>query len=184
MDNILTITTTTTTTTTMNSAVIKRLNDKARHMFSDFGDDLTKMMMDCDVPDEYRTKIKCFVANYQMGNFCDDDLKKRKRNTHVVVNSDRCSAKRSNGEQCTRRHKDGSQYCGTHNKGQPHGKVDETMSSSADMKKEVRAEEIKGIVYYVDDDGNVYDTAQVHQNNENPDVIGKYLNGVLTKYNV
>jgi len=167
----------------MNSAVVKRLNDKTRHMFSEFGDDLTKMMMECGLPDEFRMKIKCFVANYQFGAFGDDDLKKRKRNTHVVVTSDRCSAKRSNGEQCTRRHKEESQYCGTHNKGQPHGKVDETLVDS-DTKKEVRAEEIKGIVYYVDDDGNVYDTEQVHQNVDNPDVIGKYLDGVIVKYNV
>ena len=111
----------------MNSAVIKRLNDKNRHIFSEFGDDLTKMMTECCVPDEIRHKIKCFVANYQLGTFGDDDLKKRKRNTHVVVTSDRCSAKRSNGEQCTRRHKEESQYCGTHNKGQPHGTVDEAM---------------------------------------------------------
>jgi len=167
----------------MNTAVVKRLNDKNRQMFSEFADDLTKMMIDCSLPEEYKTKIKCFVANYQFGSFDDDDLKKRKRNTHVIVNSDRCSAKRSNGEQCTRRHKEGSQYCGTHNKGQPHGKVDETVADT-ETKKEVRAEEIKGIVYYIDDDGNVYDTAQVHQNIDNPKVIGKYLNGVLTKYNV
>jgi hypothetical protein len=167
----------------MNSAVVKRLNDKNRHMFSEFADDLTKMMIEYDISDECRTKIKCFVANYQFGSFSDDDLKKRKRNTHVVVTSDRCSAKRSNGEQCTRRHKDGSQYCGTHNKGQPHGKVDESIIG-AEMKKEVRAEEIKGIVYYIDDEGNVYDTQQVHQNASNPDVVGKYLNGVLTKYNM
>jgi hypothetical protein len=61
--------------------------------------------------------------------------------------------------------------------------VDETVANS-DAKKEVRAEEIKGIVYYVDDDGNVYDTEQVHHNADNPALIGKYLNGVLTKYNV
>lgn len=167
----------------MNSAVVKRLNEKSRVMFSEFGDDLTKMMIDCGVNDEFRSKIKCFVANYQFGSFCDDDLKKRKRNTHVVISSDRCVAKRSTGEQCTRRHKDGSQYCGTHNKGQPHGKVDDSLIDT-ETKKEVRAEEIKGIVYYVDDDGNVYDTQQVHQNVSNPDVIGKFLNGALIKYNV
>jgi hypothetical protein len=168
---------------TMNSAILKRLNDKTRHMFSEFGDDLTKIMAECCVHEEHRSKIKCFVMNYQFGQFCEDDLKKRKRNTHVVVTSDRCIAKRSTGEQCTRRHKEGSQYCGTHNKGQPHGKVDESVVNS-DTKKEVRAEEIKGIVYYIDDDGNVYDTEQVHQNIDNPSVVGKYLNGVLTKYNV
>ena len=165
----------------MNTAVLKRLNDKGRQMFSEFGDDLTKILVELGVSEEQRMRIKCFVANYQFGQFSEDDLKKRKRNTHVVVNGDRCIAKRSNGEQCTRRHKEDSQYCGTHNKGQPHGQVDESLTGN-ELKREVRAEEIKGIVYYIDDDGNVYDTEQVHQNFENPEVIGKYLNGVLTKY--
>jgi hypothetical protein len=166
----------------MNTAVVKRLNDKNRNLFSEFSDDLTKMMMSDGIPEEVRNKIKCFVANYQFGQFSPDDLLKRKRTKNVVVCSDRCTAKRSNGEQCTRRHKEESQYCGTHNKGQPHGKVDEMMMDVR-SKKEVRAEEIKGIVYYIDDDGNVYNTEQVHQNVSSPDVIGNYSNGVLVKYN-
>ena len=170
-------------TTNMNTAVVKRLNVKNRLMFAEFSEDLVKMMSASDgIPEEARNKIKCFVANYQFGQFSADDLLKRKRTKNVVVCSDRCTAKRSNGEQCTRRHKEGSQYCGTHNKGQPHGKVDETLMDIS-TKKEVRAEEIKGIVYYIDDDGNVYDTEQVHQNVANPDVIGQYVSGVLVKYN-
>ena len=53
----------------------------------------------------------------------------------------------------------------------------------SETKKEVRAEEIKGIVYYIDDEGNVYDTEQVHHGMHNPAIIGKYSSGILTKYN-
>ena len=40
-----------------------------------------------------------------------------------VPSSERCMAKRANGEQCTRRKKQDSCYCGTHTKGTPHGTV-------------------------------------------------------------
>jgi hypothetical protein len=172
----------------MNSAVVKRLNEKVRHMFSEFTDDLDKMMIESDIHYDVRYKIKCYISNYQFGLFTQDDLLKRKRTKNLVVSSDRCCAKRSSGEQCTRRHKDDSKYCGTHSKGQPHGLIDEKEINN-EQKKEVRAEEIKGIVYYVDDDGIVYDTEQVHQNIENPRVIGKYVKGedgqfALIKYDM
>lgn len=167
----------------MNTAIVKRINDKSRQMFDEFGDDLTKMMYSEQVPDDIHTKIKCFVANYQMGLFDADDLMKRRRTKNVVSMVDRCRAKKSDDEQCTRRHMEGSPYCGTHTKSQPHGKIDKS-DCEKDTKKEVKAEEIKGIVYYVDDEGTVYDTEQVHQNVENPRVIGKYSGGVLVKYDV
>ena len=54
---------------------------------------------------------------------------KRKRVKNVVHLSDRCCAKRANGEQCTRRRKDTTtEYCGTHLKGTPHGICDVAQS--------------------------------------------------------
>ena len=45
------------------------------------------------------------------------------------------------------------------------------------MKKvTVYAKEINGIVYYIDNDGNVYDTEDVYQNKQNPKIIAKYKN--------
>jgi len=55
----------------------------------------------------------------------------------------------------------------------PHGVYD--VSSCVVRKVNVYACEIKGIVYYLDDDGNVYDTNDVHNNVKNPRIIAKSI---------
>jgi hypothetical protein len=45
---------------------------------------------------------------------------------------------------------------------------------STTKKIEVNAIDIKGIVYYLDDNGNVYDTEDVISNVKNPRIIAKY----------
>ena len=42
-------------------------------------------------------------------------------------------------------------------------------------KVEVNAIDIKGIVYYLDNVGNVYDTEDIISNSKNPRVIAKYV---------
>jgi hypothetical protein len=46
----------------------------------------------------------------------------------------------------------------------------------------VVAEEIFGIVYYIDDANNVYKTEDIMQDKPNPDIIAKYVrqNGRIT----
>ena len=72
--------------------------------------------------------------------------------------------KEASGEQCTRRKKDGCQYCGTHSKGTPHGIVNENEPTNTTTKIEVSAIDIKGIVYYLDNKENVYDTEDIIAN--------------------
>lgn len=106
-----------------------------------------------------------------------DDLvkfkcEKRKRNKHQIPLNERCLAKKSGGEQCTRRKKDGSNFCGTHIKGTPHG---QTTDVSSNLKKvNVYAEDIDGIIYYIDDIGNVYNSEDVFKKIDNPRVILRY----------
>ena len=45
---------------------------------------------------------------------------------------------------------------------------------STTKKVDVNAIDIKGIVYYLDDSGNVYDTEDVIANVKNPRIIAKY----------
>jgi hypothetical protein len=91
----------------------------------------------------------------------------------MVPYSDRCCAKRANGEQCTRRKKE--EYCGTHMKGTPHGIVDLNQDvTQTTTKVEVWAQDIKGIIYYVDKDMNVYNAEDIVSNKNNPKVIAKY----------
>ena len=97
---------------------------------------------------------------------------KRKRNKHQIPLNERCLAKKSGGEQCTRRKKHDSNFCGTHIKGTPHGQT--TDVSSTLKKVNVYAEDIDGIIYYIDDNGNVYNSEDVFKQIDNPRVISKY----------
>jgi hypothetical protein len=55
----------------------------------------------------------------------------------------------------------------------PHGVYDE--SKNVVRKVNVYAREVNGIVYYLDDDGNVYDTSDVHNNIKNARIIAKNI---------
>ena len=125
-----------------------------------------------------QSEIMGYILNYiyQYDNFelNKEDLMKRKRVKSTVPVYERCCAKRASGEQCTRRKKENCQYCGTHSKGTPHGMINDQEPVSTTTKIEVNAIDIKGIVYYLDDNGNVYDTEDVISNVKNPRIIAKY----------
>jgi hypothetical protein len=128
-------------------------------------------------------KTKCnslaaFVYNYEKIKVGKDDFMKRKRIKSVVPIYDRCCAKRASGEQCTRRKKEGESYCGTHIKGTPHSVMEENASEPStpkNVKVDIWAQDIKGIIYYVDKAGNVYDTEDIMK-------IDKYPKRVIAKY--
>lgn len=112
------------------------------------------------------------------------DLHKRKRVKNSIPKFDRCSACRANGEQCTRRRKDTFDFCGTHTKGTPHGivEINGLLPSTTNTQKiEVWTADIKGILYYIDNFNNVYQTEDIVENKVNPSIIAKY---VKDEYNV
>lgn len=115
-----------------------------------------------------------YIYQYDKFEVSKDDFMKRKRVKSMVPVYERCCAKRANGEQCTRRKKNDCQYCGTHSKGTPHGMISDQEPQLTTTKVEVNAIDIKGIVYYLDDIGNVYDTEDVIANVKNPRIIAKY----------
>jgi len=116
------------------------------------------------------------------------DFQKRKRVKNVVPLHDRCIACRANGEQCTRRRKGDSEYCGTHIKGTPHGIISKEKQDNepkAMIKKiSVWAQDIKGIIYYIDDNSNVYETSAILQGTDNPKIIAKYQKSLDDEGNV
>lgn len=117
--------------------------------------------------------LKNFMNSIKPFSVSQDDLLKRKRVKNIVPYFDRCLGKKSNATQCTRRIKDGNELCGTHIKGTPHGRINDK-NVDVVRKVNVYAKEINGIVYYIDNDGNVYDTEDVYQNKHNPKIIAKY----------
>ena len=119
--------------------------------------------------------LKNFMLDYEPFQLSKQDLQKRKRTKNTVPMFDRCLAKRANGEQCTRRKKSSEEYCGTHNKGTPHGILDINQTDVKKLKKvEVNIIDIGGILYYVDNENNVYNSVDITQNKTNPRIIAKY----------
>jgi hypothetical protein len=61
-------------------------------------------------------------------------------------------------------------------KGTPHGTLDVQNEIKLNTQKvEVWAQDIQGIVYYIDKFNNVYETADIIKNQVNPKIIAKYV---------
>jgi hypothetical protein len=116
-----------------------------------------------------------FIYNYDRLVLSKEDVSKRKRVKNTIPNTNRCHAKRANGEQCTRKQKEGHGFCGTHVKGTPHGVMNnETEEENTYVIGEVTAEDINGIVYYLDKHGHIFSTEDVLNGIPNPKVVNKY----------
>ena len=157
----------------------KRIVKKIDTYIGDFKDCIRSKATELGLANDANAiQLLQYIYDYDRLNLAKEDFMKRKRVKNVVHLADRCCAKRANGEQCTRRRKDGCEYCGTHLKGTPHGVCeldDETASQSQTYQVEVWAQDIMGIMYYIDKTGNVYQTEDIMQGKTNPKVIAKYV---------
>tara|TARA_Y100001936_G_scaffold204329_1_gene207719 strand:- start:719 stop:1231 length:513 start_codon:yes stop_codon:yes gene_type:complete len=154
----------------------KRINQKTRTYLQQFKNDIkeyvtSKQCINKDITDS----LLQFVYDYQPLEFQKTDFQKRKRVKNIVPYFERCCALRANGQQCTRRRKNSDKFCGTHIKGIPHGEINQEKSEPTHTKKTVWAQDIKGIIYYIDDSNNVYHPQDVLNNTVNPKIIAKYV---------
>ncbi len=155
-----------------------RINKKVSEYIQLFKNNLCSKISN----NECETKNDLIKYIYDYDNFTlkDEDLNKRQRNKTTICISERCMAKRSNGEQCSRRKRKECDFCGTHLKGQPHGKVNIVENSEQDsqldnikVKVDVYTEEEQGVIYFKDKDGNYYNTDDVMGEVSNPRIIPK-----------
>jgi ribosome-associated translation inhibitor RaiA len=155
----------------------KRLNKKLESYITKFKDDIKEKSLQLGLTNnEGSNQLIQYIYDYDRLNFGKEDFMKRKRVKNVVPFFDRCCAKRANEEQCTRRKKEGIEYCGTHMKGSPHGIMELEMESKPNTQKiEVWAQDIQGIIYYIDKTGNVYQAEDIVVNKMNPKIIAKYV---------
>jgi len=155
----------------------KRLNRKAEAYITTFKDGIREKSVQLGLNNnEMVNQLLQYVYDYDRLSFMKEDFQKRKRVKNFVPIFDRCCAKRASEEQCTRRKKDGCEYCGTHMKGTPHGVIDNYNDQPATTQKiEVCAQDIQGIIYYIDNCNNVYQTEDIISNKINPKIIAKYI---------
>lgn len=155
----------------------RRLNKKVEGYITTFKDSIREKASQMGLTkNEQINQLLQYIYDYDRLSFVKEDFQKRKRVKNFVPIYDRCCAKRATGEQCTRRRKDDSEYCGTHMKGTPHGIIDnQNETKTSTQKIEVWAQDIQGIVYYIDKSNNVYDTADIIKNQLNPKIIAKYI---------
>jgi hypothetical protein len=155
----------------------KRLNKKVDSYITGFKEQIHEKTLQIGlIKNEQVNQLLQYIYDYERLSFAKEDFQKRKRIKNFVPIFDRCCAKRATSEQCTRRKKDGSEYCGTHMKGTPHGIVDlHCESVSSTQKIEVCAQDIQGIIYYIDKNNNVYQAEDIVSNKMNPKIIAKYV---------
>ena len=148
-------------------------------------EDIKKFAIESSGEKERYNDILKFVYEYEPLCLTAEDFTKRKRVKNTVPIYERCCAKRANGEQCTRRRKDSEMYCGTHIKGTPHGVFNKEKASKPEKKTvEVWVEDIKGIVYYIDGSGNVYNTEDIVANRENARIIARWEKSDKGEYRI
>jgi len=152
-----------------------RLNKKSETYIADIKTELIKKVSELKIEntEDKINDIIIFLNSTKPMEITKEDFMKRKRTKNSVSLSDRCMAKRANGEQCSRRKKSNCSYCGTHIKGVPHGVVN-LNETNVVSHKEVWCEDIGGIIQYIDTDGNIYKHEEVMNNVVNPSIIGKY----------
>lgn len=139
------------------------------HKVNDYILNIKKSLLEEDTKEDILKRIQ----SIEPIQFEKNDFTKRNRAKNTIPLNDRCLARRANSEQCTRRKNKGCDYCGTHAKGVPHGII--TNESEIKYKKqEVWAEDINGIIYYVDHHHNVYKTEDILNNIVNPRIIYRW----------
>ena len=161
----------------------KRINKKVNDHMSQYKTFIKEKLLNFNSDSMNKEEIVNLVQifyDYPTLILSKDDFQKRKRIKNIVPLHERCCALKAANEQCTRRKKANSDYCGTHIKGIPHGVINKNIEEIEDQKKErtlvVTAHDFSGIIYYIDDDYNVYDTIDIHNNITNPKIIAKYTN--------
>jgi hypothetical protein len=162
----------------------KILNNRIKEYTTQFRNNLKEKLTSLYLCDNERSnELFNFIDNYEELLIEKKDMTKPKRIKIDLPIYYRCLAKRLNGEQCTRRKKKDCEYCGTHTKSMPYG-IFESDNENNNEKKilNVLAQDIRGIIYYIDEYLNVYDTQQVIEGIENPGIIAKAIktNGIYT----
>ena len=151
----------------MEQLLTKKVNDYIEKITSD-------LLNEVDHP-EIHHKMKDLINKRDPFTFDKSDFKKKTRVKSLIDEQEQCMAIRANNTRCTRRKRPGGCYCGTHVKGLPYGCVEPDNSTQIKTQTvKVFVQDINGIPLYVDDRGNIYETEDILNEKQNPNIIGRY----------
>ena len=153
-------------------AILDNINSKLSSNINNFKDFISKIINTNNVDSQIGKNILDNINSYEFPQLEIEDLNKKKRMKNNIPICERCEAKRASGERCSRRKKGLSIYCGTHIKGTPHGKINDKQTSL--KKVEIFNVDHNGIIFHIDNDGNVYDHEDIQHNIHNPRIITRY----------
>ena len=154
----------------------KNINRRIEEYTTLLKDDLKDKIISLNIFEKDKVnELLLFMYDYDRLILQKEDLVGTKRIKIDIQMQFRCTAKRVNGEQCTRRKNKDCEFCGTHIKSIPSGTfIHEGENGKSSIRNmNVFAEEIQGIVYYIDEFQNVYNTIDILEGNENPKIIAK-----------
>jgi hypothetical protein len=150
-----------------------KINKKVEQYIDRYRETVRREIMGLEIESRIQNKILETLYTFETLHLEKEDFMKRKRIVSQVAGGDRCIAKKANGEQCTRKKKETCSFCGTHEKCQPHGVISITKNEKTMKRCCITIMDINGINYYVDDNNNVYNTADILSNSNNPNIIGR-----------
>ncbi len=159
-----------------------RINNKVNDYIQSFKKDMCSKIENDGF--ENKNDLVKYIYDYDNFKLATEDINKKQRNKTTICSSERCQAKRSIGEQCSRRRKGPCKFCGTHEKGQPHGVIDDPLinggkdnillevnNNNNEIKIDVYTEERNGVIYFKDKNEVYYNTDDVMMGKKNPDKL-------------
>jgi hypothetical protein len=160
----------------------KKIQSRIEDYTSEFKDNIRKWFDDNQVTvvcgednENKKSQFLQYMIDFPNLVLEKEDFKKRKRMKNSVSNFERCQALKENGDRCSRKKKGNGCFCGTHEKGSPHGKIDDDNEEVKKKKTiEVWLQEIQGVHHYIDKFGNVYHSEDIISGNKEPRIIFKY----------
>ena len=164
----------------------RRLNKKLEVWITEFKESIRGKAVELGIISNSEVgHLLQYIYDHERVSFLKEDFMKRKRVKNSVHLYDRCCAKRATGEQCTRKKKETYEYCGTHLKGTPHGTIETPVGQeNVTRKVELWAQDIQGIMYYIDNENNVYQAEDIVANKPNPKIIAKYVKTGIDQYSI
>lgn len=150
----------------------KRVNTKLETYIMTLKQDFKQKMFELDFTE--KDKVNDFIEylnEYERITIEKEEFIRRNRVQNAIPNINRCNAKLQDGKQCTRQKRKDSEYCGTHYKNNPYGSIKPNDSSNRTLN--VFAVDIQGIIYYLDENNNVYRTEDILEEKMNPRIVAK-----------